>query len=171
MLFSTCDLVTGPGLGLVPVTGVDVDADIDVDVDVDVDTKGFDGQSNIKALEDILKLSSYLMIEAGRSFAIAEVEHRYLTPTVKLLMAQRHQISNWVPGAVQALVMRPPSFFTLAEYEALGTRNIYTLEKVRTQIQHHRLCVAFHSPNIIHEERLCLQKDACGDAWEASWWG
>ncbi|KAF8496593.1 hypothetical protein JB92DRAFT_3126093 [Gautieria morchelliformis] len=83
-----------------------------------------------EALEDILELSSYLMIESGRSFAIAELEHHYLMPTVKLLMAQRHQISNWVPGVVQALVMRPPSFFTLAEYEALGTQNIYTLEKV-----------------------------------------
>ncbi|KAF8521652.1 hypothetical protein JB92DRAFT_3275053 [Gautieria morchelliformis] len=111
------------------------------------------------------------MMEAGRAFAITELEHCHLTPTARLLMAQHHHISSWVPAAVRALIMRPPSLFTLDEYEALGTRNVYNIEKARSQIQHHRLCVAFHSPNIIHEETLCFQKDACGEAWDASWWG
>ena len=111
------------------------------------------------------------MIEAGQDFAITELETRPLTPTVKLLIAQRHRISGWVLGAVRALVMRPPTLFSLAEYELLGYQNVYIIDKVRTQIQHHRLCVAFHSPNILHEEMLCVHKEACGEAWDTAWWG
>jgi hypothetical protein len=53
----------------------------------------------------------------------------------------------------------------------LGWRNIHILEQVRSCIQQHRLCVAFQSPSVIHEELECFDKESCSEAWEMAWWG
>jgi hypothetical protein len=102
---------------------------------------------------------------------ITELEGRKLTPTSKLVIAQRHQISAWIPGAVWALISRPPKLFTLTEYKMLGWHNIHILEQVRSCIQQHRLCVAFQSPSVVHEELECVDKESCSEAWEMAWWG
>ena len=125
----------------------------------------------IEALGDILELSAYFLMDGGRIFALTELEERALTPVQMLLMAQRHQITTWIPRAVRALVARPPNMYTLAEYQALGLHNIYLLDKTRSTIQYLRQSIAFLPPSIMHDERVCDQKEQCSNAWEMAWWG
>lgn len=110
-------------------------------------------------------------MDAGRSFALNELESHFISPTTKLLIAQHHQLNYWIPTAIRQLIARPPSLFKPSEYQALGVHNLFVLEWVQTQIQHYRLCIAFHAPSVLHSDEHCNEKEACSEAWEAAWWG
>jgi hypothetical protein len=126
-------------------------------------------EMTVDALEDILELSSYLLMDPGRQFALSELELWFLSPVTKLVIAQRHHLTGWIPAAVRALVARPPLFFSSAEYETLGSHNLFILDRTRSQINRLRLSVALRAPNVMHDELTCDGKEACTEAWDAAW--
>lgn len=128
----------------------------------------------LQALEHILEMASFFMMDDGRHWAIAEIEACGLTAVQTLLMGQKYRISGWVDTAVHRLLFTTQASLTLADYHDLGIHNVFVLDQARTQVQNHRLAVAFNPPKVIHNYIVCDRHSgptACAEAWKDAWWG
>ncbi|KAF8513792.1 hypothetical protein JB92DRAFT_3116098 [Gautieria morchelliformis] len=107
----------------------------------------------LQALEHILEMTTFFMMDDGRNWAIAEIEGCGLTAVQTLLMGQKYRISGWVATAVHRLLFTTQARLTLSDYHNLGIHNIFVLDQARTQIQDHRLAVAFNPPKRLGRTR------------------
>ncbi|KAF8516280.1 hypothetical protein JB92DRAFT_3142630 [Gautieria morchelliformis] len=127
-----------------------------------------------KALEHILEMTTFFMMDDGRNWSIAEIEGCGLTAVQTLLMGQKYRISGWVATAVHRLLFTTQARLTLSDYHNLGIHNVFVLDQARTQIQDHRLAVAFNPPKVVHNYTVCDRHcgpTACAEAWKDAWWG
>ncbi|KAF8574028.1 hypothetical protein K439DRAFT_1624656 [Ramaria rubella] len=127
----------------------------------------------LEALDAVLELSSFFMIESGRTFAINEMRLRSLSPSTKLIMGQKHptHLADWISAAIRELLALPSDSLTYEDYQTLGLHNTYTLLEVRAKISNHRQTVAFTAPSIQHDYGACLRLRDCSEGWVAAWWG
>ena len=126
---------------------------------------------SLRELEDILEMSNIFQMDTARSFALLALGAMDLSPQCRFLLAKRHKLESWIQKAFRELIDTPPHLFSEADYEALGTRNIYHINRTRSLVQGRRLSIAYGPPEVIHDSSCEQPPEICSNVWKAAWWG
>jgi hypothetical protein len=91
-------------------------------------------------------------------------------PILRLQLAIRYAITEWINPAFRCLIYAPLSSLTSAQIEQLGFHAYVILAKTQSKITTHRILCALTVPPVEHGE-TCDDHTACNKSWAHAWWG
>ncbi|KAJ7741861.1 hypothetical protein B0H16DRAFT_1728383 [Mycena metata] len=128
----------------------------------------------LERLIAILRLGHFLDVETGTLYATHNLSsHTLLTAPMRLYLAMKFDVDEWVGIAFKALMRR--SLLTISENDEqlLGRSAYRLLVKTHTAVQEHRTNLAFHAPPVIHDPTCTgiYSQRECTRLWEDAWFG
>ncbi|KAJ7843701.1 hypothetical protein B0H13DRAFT_2364665 [Mycena leptocephala] len=91
-------------------------------------------------------------------------------PILRLQLAIRYAIAEWINPAFRRLIHTPLSSLSSAQIEQLGFHVYVILAKTQSKITTHRILCALTVPPVEHGQ-TCDDHTACNKSWAHAWWG
>jgi hypothetical protein len=118
----------------------------------------------------ILKLSVFLEVKDGENWALAELPRlSNFSPALKLEVARKYRVDNWVEPAFRELMTIPLQDFEISDVHRIGLTYYAILVNTKAKIDDHRRSLAFRAPDIVCGI-FCTTKAACAISWASEWW-
>ncbi|EPQ55677.1 hypothetical protein GLOTRDRAFT_93257 [Gloeophyllum trabeum ATCC 11539] len=118
----------------------------------------------------ILKLSTMLEIDDGRTYAIDQLSKRAdLTSALQFHLGCAHHVTEWVEPAFRALMKIPFKDISREIAHLMGPDAFYILSQAHTAIRDHLNILTFYPSNPI-ESVHCFRPGRCTEAWIWKWW-
>ncbi|KLO16316.1 hypothetical protein SCHPADRAFT_995145 [Schizopora paradoxa] len=130
-------------------------------------------QEPIQFASSLLKLSTKYMADKARLHAIKLLEsHPCLTPVLKLSLACKYAVTEWIRDSVFDILRLPLGSLTCEDATILGFRVYIVLMTAREKVSLHRLDMAFATPEIVHFDGHfgSSSEGLCKTSWENAWW-
>jgi hypothetical protein len=128
---------------------------------------------DVGGLQDILELSTFLEIDIARLFAIQALANPKLnlSPCVRLSLAIRFRISDWIEPAFDELIATPANRIPHEDFMLIGMDVGHLILATQAAIRAHRLLVAYNPLKIANHDPSCEKPVVgCQCNWEAAWW-
>lgn len=120
-------------------------------------------------LISLLKLSALYLMPSVRDFAKHHIANSYrIGPAIKIELARKYSIPEWVAPAFKSLVERGPSSISLEDAEHLGLRVHFILAQAQAQINEERTRLSLVASPVIHGYG-CNSQVRCELAWKEFW--
>jgi hypothetical protein len=115
---------------------------------------------DVGGLQDILELSTFLEIDIARLFAIQALANPKLnlSPCVRLSLAIRFRISDWIEPAFDELIATPANQIPHEDFVLIGMDVVHLILDTQAAIHAHRLLVAYNPLKISSD--VVRQRDA-----------
>ena len=111
-------------------------------------------------------------IGIGRNQAIKQLSKcPDLTPCVKMDLARKYDIEQWIGPAFNELMDRELNSFTWEEIETMGFDIYVAISQIGERIAKERLYVAYVCPETRKAQQCEFEEhQACIEDWKFSWW-
>ena len=111
-------------------------------------------------------------IEIARNQAIKQLSKcPELAPCVKMELARKYDIEQWIGPAFNGLMNRDLNSYTWDEIETMGFDVYVIVSQTRERIAQERLYVAYVCPDTRRAQQCELEEhEACIKDWKFSWW-
>ena len=128
-------------------------------------------ERSVEYLTAILKLGEFYQAPKLVDYAIHTLEqHSAFSPHLRLNLAQRYGVSQWIEPAFRQLIDAPLLALSDDHISQLGFRVFVLLARTHARIVYHRQTCAVRAPPVVHDAG-CLDEKDCAKAWNHAWWG
>ena len=90
-------------------------------------------------------------------------------PVLKLRLACRYDIYQWIEPAVHAILNRPLTSITPRDAINMGYNNFYSIVLTKAKINEFRSGIAYSEPGVTQGSR-CTTAEECRATWKEQWW-
>ncbi|KAF8501980.1 hypothetical protein JB92DRAFT_850522 [Gautieria morchelliformis] len=126
--------------------------------------------SLISSLRDILELATFLEWEDARCFAINAMDHVAISPAMRLSLAVRFGVEEWIGPAYRDLMAVPTHELTREHFTELGDPLCHLIVTTQAAINHRRLVVADNLLKLPHSNTSCgIPTHMCRYNLEVTW--
>ncbi|KAJ6498412.1 hypothetical protein C8R47DRAFT_1259941 [Mycena vitilis] len=96
--------------------------------------------------------------------------HQVLHPTMRISLAIRFHVPQWIEPAFRTLTRTPLRSLTVAQINELGFSPYIILAETQAKIAEHRTFCALTVPPVIHGSH-CPDPPSCNKSFAHAWWG
>ncbi|KAJ7679331.1 hypothetical protein DFH06DRAFT_974858, partial [Mycena polygramma] len=96
--------------------------------------------------------------------------HQVLHPTMRISLAIRFHVPQWIEPAFRTLTRTPLRSLTVAQINELGFSPYIILAETQAKIAEHRTFCALTVPPVIHGP-YCPHPSSCEKSFAHAWWG